>query len=102
MVAILVTAGSDRVKSGRYFTTGSDHDTTLSVTAAEMQVLETDLETDAAWKTVSGVTRSGFPASRTPNPLAYMTLPPWTTAMAMPGIPLRFMVALAMSSSLST
>jgi hypothetical protein len=34
----------------------------------EMQVLETDFETDATWNTVSGSTTSGLPTSRTPNP----------------------------------
>jgi hypothetical protein len=68
IVTAFVTAGSDSVKDGRYLVTGSDQDTILSVTSLEMQVLETDFETDATWNTVSGSTTSGLPTSRTPNP----------------------------------
>ena len=70
MVAIRVTAGSARVNVGRYFVTGSDQETTLSVTALATQVAERDLDNDAIWKTVSGLTVSGLPTSRTPKPLA--------------------------------
>jgi hypothetical protein len=98
-VTAFVTAGSDSVKDGRYLVTGSDQDTTLSVRSLEMQVLETDFENDATWNTVSGSTTSGLPTSATPNPLAYMIFPPWTTAMAIPGVPLRFITASPISST---
>ncbi len=69
-----LTQGSARAKPGSWAETGSSHFTVFWPTAAATIVEAIGLETEASWKTVSGVTVSGRPSSRTPKPLAWTTL----------------------------
>ena len=63
---------------------------------------DSGLETDASRNTVAASTGARVFTSRTPKPLAYSTLPSWTTAAASPGTPVLASTPSMIPSSLST
>src|ERR1700761_6726085 len=60
------------------------------------------LETEASWNTVLASTLALVFTLRIPKPLAYRTLPAWTTATATPGTPVLDITPLTIWSSSST
>ena len=66
IVTCLVTQGSARAKSGRFFTSGVSQVTVPRSTSRATTVAPTDFDNDASWKTVSA--SIGWPVStlRTP------------------------------------
>ena len=64
-----------------------------SSTSVAISIVVIDLVTEPTIISVSGVTGSEPPSSRTPNPRSWMTAPSWTTAIATPGIRIRSIVS---------
>ena len=68
MVTWSLTHGSERAKSGSMLPIVASQVVVPSPTKAATNVEESDFESEAIWKTVSGVIGSGWPSLRTPKP----------------------------------